>query len=126
MAAAMSGSMPAVLPELSLNSTGAYAMSEPTLMTPLSRIALGSLSASGAALVEAVSVLPESFSLVWSPQAVSSRAPVTARVPTAASRVRAAVVRRMERAVMVGASGGWNGDADGSTRTHTIGCRDLV
>ena len=35
--------MPTVLPELSLNSTGAYAMSEPTLMTPLSWIVLGQL-----------------------------------------------------------------------------------
>lgn len=44
---------------------------------------------------------------VWSPQAVSSKAPATARDPTAARRVRAAVVRRVELAVMVDSSGGW-------------------
>jgi hypothetical protein len=53
IASARSGSMPTTLPESSLNSTGAYAMSEPTLMTPLSRIAAGSLLASGAELVDA-------------------------------------------------------------------------
>jgi hypothetical protein len=67
----------------------------------------GSWSASGAALESAVSELPLSLSLVWSPQPVSSRAPATAIAPTAAIRDCAGVVRRVERAVMVGSSGGW-------------------
>ena len=47
--------------------------------------------------------LPEEslLSFVWSPQPVSSRAPATAIADTAANRGRAAVVRRVELAVMV-------------------------
>src|SRR5690606_27611754 len=85
-------------------------MSEPTLMTPLSRIDLGSSSASGAALV-LVSLLLDPLSLVWSPQPVRSSAPATAIAPTAAVRERAAVVRRVVLAVMVvPPADGWSAD----------------
>src|SRR5690349_17675648 len=85
-------------------------MSEPTRMTPLSRIEAGSLLASGAELACALLLLPPlSLFLVWSPQPVRIRAPATAIAPTAARRWCAAVVRRVELAVILGSSGdGWS------------------
>src|SRR3954451_21327288 len=135
-ASAMSGSIPTALP-LSMYSTGGYAMSEPTLMTPAFLMSAGSLPASGAADVDDSDVLSLPLS-VWSPQPVRISAPATAIAPTAAVRECAAVVRRVELAVMVGSSGGWvelpmgQAAADGfdgcrgSTRAHAFECRDLV
>jgi hypothetical protein len=87
-------------------------------------MSFGSLAASGAEDVPALELL-SLFLSVWSPQPATSRVPATARAPTAAIRERVAVVRRVELAVMV-ASSGEMGCADGSTRTHTFGCRDLA
>src|SRR4051794_39007358 len=72
-------------------------------MTPESWYFFGSFAKSGAADDEAVSLslVPEP-ELVWSPQAVSSSAPATARAPTAAIRDLAVDVRRVVRAVMIG------------------------
>src|SRR5690349_1261328 len=102
----MSGSTPTSLPP-STDSIGAYSALVPTLMTPAFWMSAGSFEKRGALSVP----LDDSEELpplsVWSPQAESSKAPATARDPTAARRVRAAVVRRVELAVMVGSSGGW-------------------
>src|SRR3954451_19189522 len=136
-ASATSGSMPTALP-LCMNSTGGYAMSEPSLTTPALRMSAGSLEARGAEDADESDVLLSLLLSVWSPQPVRISAPATAIAPTAASRECAAVVRRVELAVMVGSSGGWvelpmgQAAADGfdgcrgSTRAHAFECRDLV
>ena len=79
------GRCPTILPP-SLNSTGAYAMSEPTLMTPVSWIVLGQLVEQRAPWRRGVVELAAGRLSVWSPQPVSSRAPATAIAPTAAIR----------------------------------------
>ena len=93
----------------SLYSMGLYAASVPTLTTPAFWIFFGSLSKSGALLPWVSAPPPPEAESVWSPQPVSSRAPVTATATGAAMRrrvLRAAAGRRGKRAVITGSSNG--------------------